>query len=117
MTNYRPGDVVLIPFPFTDFSTLKQKPAVVLSSGSFNTTHSDIIVAAITSHLTPDIAAEEYHLNQTEQTACGLPKASLIKLGKIVTLDQRLVRKTLGRLPDDSLVKIFDKLRLIFGNH
>jgi mRNA-degrading endonuclease toxin of MazEF toxin-antitoxin module len=49
MTVYRQGDVVLIPFPFTDFSTFKQRPAVVISSNGFNRIHQDVIVVAITS--------------------------------------------------------------------
>jgi len=51
MTAYNPGDIILIPFPFTDFSTFKQRPAVILSSRGFNRSSSDVIIAAITSHL------------------------------------------------------------------
>ena len=82
-----PGEVVLIPFPFTDFSTLKQRPCIVISSTVFNRAHQDVIVAAITSHLPRKAGKHEYRLNPAEQRACGLPKPSLIKLGKIVTID------------------------------
>ncbi|MFN6463580.1 MAG: type II toxin-antitoxin system PemK/MazF family toxin [Nostoc sp. DedVER02] len=36
MTNYEFGDVVLVPFPFTDQTTTKKRPAVVVSSNSIN---------------------------------------------------------------------------------
>lgn len=36
MTIYEFGDVVLVPFPFTDHSTTKKRPAVVVSSSQYN---------------------------------------------------------------------------------
>jgi mRNA interferase MazF len=115
MTAYKPGDVVLIAFPFTDFSTLKQRPCIVISSNRFNTTHNDVIVAAITSHLPEKIEEDEYLLSEIEQRACGLPKASMVKLGKIVTIDTRLIRKSLGQLPEKSCKQIFDKIYQLFN--
>lgn len=51
MTLYKQGDVLLVPFPFTDQSSSKQRPAVVLSGESYNDNHSDIILAPITSKI------------------------------------------------------------------
>ena len=82
MTHYKQGDVILIPFPFTDFSTFKQRPAVVLSSNEFNHTHQDIIAAAITSHIPDPIAPSDYLLEHSDLKVGGLPKDSLVKLGK-----------------------------------
>lgn len=110
---YRPGEVVLIPFPFTDFSTLKQRPALIISSADFNSTCDDIIVTAITSHISRPFKKDEYFLNSVEQKACGLPKPSVVKLGKIVTLEKRLIRKKLGDLPEQSLEAIKSKLEKI----
>lgn len=114
MTAYKPGDVVLIAFPFTDFSTLKQRPCVVISSGEFNAIHNDVIVAAITSHVPEKLESDEYLLSEAEQKACGLPKASMIRIGKIVTIDARLIRKSLGKLPDDSYNLVLSKFQQIF---
>ncbi len=43
--------VVLVPFPFTDQATSKRRPAVVISSASYNASRPDVILMAITSQL------------------------------------------------------------------
>ena len=45
------GDVVLVPFPFTDQSGTKKRPAVVVSSHSYNASRRDIVIMAITSQV------------------------------------------------------------------
>lgn len=112
MIRYNPGDVILIPFPFTDFSTFKQRPAVVLSSSRFNRRSSDVIIAAISSHLS-ETNTYDYRLNSAEQKTAGLPQQSVIKLGKIVTIDQRLIRKCIGNIPRERMKAIFAKLFMI----
>lgn len=54
MIAYDQGDILLVPFPFTDQSTSKQRPAVVLSSKQYNRDHPDVIPAAITSQTQRD---------------------------------------------------------------
>lgn len=47
MINYKQKSVILVPFPFSDQSTNKKRPAVVISSDEYNSKHYDIIVMAI----------------------------------------------------------------------
>ena len=98
MTTYSQGQVVLIPFPFTDLSAVKQRPAIVLSSNAYNQTHPDVILVAITSQVPVRLKPDEYPLSSMEQKAAGLPKPSIVRLGKIVTISQQLIRKTVGKL-------------------
>ena len=110
MINYRFGDVILIPFPFTDLTAVKQRPAVILSSSRFNRAHQDVVIAAITSHIAERFAQDDYPLSPRELQAAGLPKHSLVKVSKIVTLDQQLIRKRLGSIPPSGrkqIMKIF----------
>ena len=51
MTTYSFGDIVLVPFPFTDQSTAKKRPAVVVSSDAYNQKRPDIIIMAVTSQI------------------------------------------------------------------
>ena len=60
MTPCKPGDVALLPFPFTDLTTTKQRPAVVISSEAFNARGYDIVVLAITSQIPPTLRPEDY---------------------------------------------------------
>ena len=51
MTGYSFGDIILVPFPFTDQSTTKKCPAVVVSSSAYNQNRPDLILMAVTSQL------------------------------------------------------------------
>src|SRR3989338_7869539 len=111
-TSFNQGDIILIPFPFfTDFSTLKQRPAVIISSNAFNNTHNDVIVMAITSRIPDTISNEEYLLEGSDIEMSRLPKQSVIKTGKIVTINKMLIRKKLGGLPAAPIEKIKEKLQ------
>lgn len=51
MTRYEFGDVLLVPFPFTDQSRVKKRPAVVVSSSAFHREQTNVIVIAVSSVL------------------------------------------------------------------
>ncbi len=53
-TGYRQGDIVLVSFPFTDLTSSKRRPALIISPDSFNAAGEDLVLAAITSHITDD---------------------------------------------------------------
>lgn len=111
MIVYSRGDIILVPLPFTDLTTLKQRPALIISSTKFNSIYRDVIVVAVTSHIEPSaLVNTEHRLNKLENEAAGLPKPSIIKLAKIVTLDQSLIRKKLGTLPYGTMEHITAKI-------
>ncbi|MBW8334966.1 MAG: type II toxin-antitoxin system PemK/MazF family toxin [Prolixibacteraceae bacterium] len=100
------GDVVLIPFPFSDFSGAKNRPAVILIE-----TDEDVTVAFIMTQLKWktefDVLLQPSDLN-------GLKKDSLIRLNKLATIDKELVVGRLGSLEeplmgllDRNLIRIF----------
>ena len=51
MTTFKFGDVVLVPFPFTDQSSSKRRPAVVISSTAYQNNHINAILMAISSNV------------------------------------------------------------------
>jgi mRNA interferase MazF len=50
-TGYSFGDVVLVPFPFTDQTASKKRPAVVVSADAYHQRRQDVIVMAVTSQI------------------------------------------------------------------
>ena len=110
MTTYRRGDVVLVPFPFTDLSTIKQRPALTISSTRFNAAQEDAIMVAITSNVSAYKNRGVYHISAGEQRKAGLPKEGIVRCNKITTIDQRLIRKTLGSLPKAAVDRVVDSL-------
>lgn len=113
-TSYRRGDVVLVPFPFTDLSSSKQRPALVISADAFNTIRDDVLVAAITSQIPAPLAADEFMIPGSELTACGLPKPSVLKLSKLVAVHHQLVIKRIGVLPAPTLAQVLVQFRQLF---
>ena len=89
------GDIVLVPFPFTDQTATKQRPAVIVSGQTYNQSRPDVVVMAITSQLRPAAGFAETTVSHWE--AAGLLKPSVVK-PVLATLEQRLVIKVLGRL-------------------
>ena len=109
--NFSQGDIVLVPFPFTDLTAIKQRPALVLSPERLNKLRADLIVAAVTSQIPEALNDDEVLLSEADLRAGGLPKRSMVKLGKIFTIHQGLIRKKLGRVLQSTLQEIMQKLR------
>ena len=107
--SFSQGDVVLVPFPFTDLSATKQRPALVLSPERLNKIRADLVLAAITSQVPAVLDEDEILLSTSELGAAGLPKPSIIKLGKIFTI-QGLIRKKIGHVSDSKRGEILEKL-------
>ena len=98
-TGYSFGDIVLVPFPFTDQSTVKRRPAVVVSSAAYHRSRRDLIIMAVTSQARPGPVFGE--LKIADWKSAGLIKPSVIK-PVISTIDAALVIRRLGRLqPED----------------
>jgi mRNA interferase MazF len=113
-TTYRRGDVVLIPFPFTDLTGSKQRPAVVLSSDTFNASHADVVLAAITSRIPTTLSSGEIAISSADLGPCGLLKPSVVKTAKLMTIHQALIRKSIGKMPQSLLKFILKTVRKQF---
>lgn len=114
-TSCRRGDVVLVPFPFTDLSTTKQRPALVVSPDKWNATQSDVMLVAITSQMTAAAGPQDLVLTAADVAAAGLPKPSRLRTTKLFTMHQGLLKRTLGHLPDATTNTALAQLRHFFS--
>ena len=94
MTKCEVGDVVSVEFPFSDLVGHKRRPGLVLA-----TDDSDALLARLTTQPprdSSDVALKHW-------AAIGLPRASTVRLSKLVTVDCRLVHHKIGHLlPEDA---------------
>jgi len=106
---YRRGEIVLIPVPFSDLSSVKRRPVLVISNMSYNNKNNDMIVVAITSNLQQNgIAIDTKDLLTGE-----LPRKSLIRYDKIYNLEQRIVIKQLGIVSENVLKKVISDINML----
>lgn len=94
------GDVVLVPFPFTDQSGTKKRPAVIVSSSRYNDSRRDLVIMAITSQVRMPLGFGEAML--ADWQASGLIKPSVMK-PVFTTIEQGLVVRILGKLSEVDL--------------
>jgi mRNA interferase MazF len=111
-TGYSFGDVVLVPFPFTDQSGLKKRPAVVVSSARYHAHRRDLVIMAITSQLRPQPAFGEATV--AEWKKAGLIAPSAVK-PVLTTIEKRLVLRKLGQLQQADIRSLRATIEQILG--
>ncbi len=95
IVTFKAFDVVVVPFPFTDRTTTKRRPALVLSNeNTFNRKVGQSVLAMITSAKNSDWPLDT---NIQDLDAAGLPSDSVVRM-KLFTLDDRLVLRKAGQL-------------------
>jgi mRNA interferase MazF len=106
---YQRGDVLLVPFPFSDLSAAKVRPAVVISSRQYHSTQPDILLAAITSKVSAAPGLLDYPLS--DWRSAGLRYPSAFK-PVVFTLEPGRVIHRVGKLTTADLAEIDGRLRL-----
>ncbi len=106
------GDIVLVPFPFTSQTSLKKRPAVVVSSLAYNSAKPDVILMAITSQLRANAILGEVWLH--DWRGAGLLKPSAIK-PVFATLEQSLMIRRLGALAQTDREALRQAIRQVLG--
>lgn len=112
MTNCERGNIILVPFPFSDQTTTKKRPAVVISSDGYNENSPDIIIMAITSRTEQTFNIGECFIENWQNA--GLLRSSTIKPA-ISTIEKSLILKKLGRLSPRDLTSMDKVLRKLIN--
>ena len=99
------GDILLIPIPFTDLSSQKRRPVIVISNDAYNHSTADIVVVAMTSNPAP--ADYSFTITSSDLAQGTLNRPSKVRVDKIYTLSQSIVIKTFGQVNSS----VFDRIR------
>ncbi len=108
MTTYRRGEVVLVPFDFTDRSGAKWRPALVISSDRYSQQTPDLMIASITGNLRAVPHPGDHALQ--DWRAAGLLRPSLVQT-KLATVEASIIGRKLGRLSRPDLTAFEQGLR------
>lgn len=92
------GDIVLIPFPFTDLSGGKNRPALILISSDI-----DITLAFISTQIKYRDLTDVILKPSLEN---GLKKESIVRLSKLATIDKDLAIGRLGKIGESGLKEV-----------
>lgn len=109
---YSFGDVVLVPFPFTDQSGAKRRPAVIVSSNGYNADRRDLVIMAITSQVRVPLGFGESLV--ADWQIAGLIKPSVVK-PVLTTIEQRLVVRIMGKFAAGDIRALGSVIAQIIG--
>lgn len=108
------GTIVLTPFPFTNLSGMKRRPAVIVSSSQ--KTGDDVIVAFISSVVAEPVKDTEYilEINHPDFKETGLKKRSVFKMDKVVAIEKGIIIGEIGKVSDSILQELSKRLKIAF---
>lgn len=104
MAAFVKGDVVVVPFPFSDLSNAKRRPALVLAT----LTRNDLILCLITSQTTNDPYIVAL-LNEDFSTG-SLDKSSYAKPNRVFTANEQIIAYKVGTLTTDKINEVITRL-------
>ena len=104
MTVYKRKDVILVPFPFSDLSYSKKRPALVLADIH---ERDELICMMLTSALSID---PKIDISIKDIDSAGLPKPTVARISRLFTLKQSLVIKKLGIIGEEEFGDIVRRL-------
>lgn len=110
METFVKGDVVVLPFPFSDLSSTKKRPALVVSAFEGN----DLLLCQITSQIKPD--SYSINLNKTDFKIGNLNLTSFIRSNKLFTADKSIIQYKIGSIKDKKLKEVIDAVCKIIQN-
>lgn len=112
MTTYKIWDIILVSFPFTDGFSQKQRPALIIKVIPSVRLGPLYIMSMITSQIEGTHLTGDYTITAWQEM--GLLHPSKIRLGKLVTLEEKIIKKKIGRLSESEKTKWLKHYRTFF---
>ena len=107
---YNQGEIVIVPFPFSDLSSIKNRPVLILSKDIDNSNSEDIITCGITSNLKD--AKYSVLIDNGDLDGGEIPIKSRIKVDKLFTVKKDIIKKKIAKINKIA----FDKVKEEFCN-
>lgn len=101
-------DILLVPIPFTDLSSQKGRPVIVISNNSYNKKTTDIVVVAMTSN--PAEVEYSFPITSDDLEKGTLNHPGKVRVDKIYTVSTSIIVKTFGRVNEEMLERIRKEL-------
>lgn len=113
----RRGDIIVFSFPYSDGSGAKIRPALVVQNDADNQRLHNTVAAMITGNVSHAHEPTQLLIDPgtSDGRSSGLRGPSVVKCNVLVTVDQRTILRTLGRLPDSMMRQVDDCLKAALG--
>ncbi|MBU0620168.1 MAG: type II toxin-antitoxin system PemK/MazF family toxin [Patescibacteria group bacterium] len=111
---FEKGIIILVPFPFTDLSANKVRPALIVSNNLF--CENNVVVVFISSKTKKNLQKTDFIIQNSDKNfvQTGLKMDSIVRINKIATLDKKIVLGELGNITKQMQKEIDAKLKLLF---
>ncbi len=96
---YKQKDLLLVPVPFSDLSSKKSRPVIVISNDKYNRAQEDILIASVTS--SPKDESFSVLLSNESMEKGKLPLPSRIRCDKLYSLSTKIVRQHYGKITNE----------------
>lgn len=109
MERFVTGDVVVVSFPYADFTRFKRRPALVVAQAEF----SNLILCQITSRA--DTSKKAIPLTDADFANGGLKIDSFARVDKLFTVERSIIEAKAGRLKPNKTVRVRAAIRRQFA--
>ena len=106
---YRQRDLLLVPVPFSDLTSRKVRPVVVLSNDAYSRAGPDLLIAGVTSNLSERPYTTDLDTPQLEEGT--MRRRSMVRADKIFSIDQHIVLARFGRVDEQTFERIRQQVR------
>ena len=107
MTDYKQGDVVLVPYPFGERAGSKKRPGLVISSAEYNQATGELVIAQVTGRVAANARPGDFHVEHWREA--NLPRPALVR-SRLATVKASLVLRRLGELSETNLQAALESL-------
>jgi len=101
---YNQGEVILVPFPYSDLSSVKKRPVLIVSNNQYNNNFDDVIVCVITSSRYKD--SYSIPLLNNDLVLGILPEESIVKVHKLFSISKSMIIKRFSIVNPEYYLKV-----------